>query len=380
MSSRLTRDDVRAMCLELLRGKPGPALPGPALPDPSVRVRLLRDGLQAPSGDVRIQAAREALEDSVHVALLRNEQRGDGSWGRLHSRDTAARQSIPTTEWAVERAVAIGLDVSHPILDAAAAYLAGVVTGRVIPSDPPEKNDRWATGVCLFAASTVARIDPNHPAIDPVWALWHEIARRTFASGSYSADDEADAHSELTGASVRGTYLILSNRYALSLLAARVDRMDEGLAQAVARWVWSHPRGVGYLEAPLSAPPAALPAGILERFLLSHEIVAGFSRIGAPTGPLADWFGEHRRADGLWDLGPRASWTSALPLSESWRRSDARAIDWTTRILALASRWMGHYAPRKASGLCSEVGRAMLGRSDGPVRRPSGTMKRKEIQ
>ncbi|MEI6171975.1 MAG: hypothetical protein WCQ45_05830, partial [bacterium] len=117
MSSRLTRDDVRALGLEILRGKP----------DPSVRVRLLRDGLQVPSGDARIQAACEALEDSVHVTLLRNEQRGDGSWGRLHSRDTASSQSIPTTEWAVERAVAIGLDASHPILDAAAAYLAGVV-------------------------------------------------------------------------------------------------------------------------------------------------------------------------------------------------------------------------------------------------------------
>jgi hypothetical protein len=353
MSSRLTRDDIRAMCLELLRAKPGPALPGLALPDPSVRVRLLRDGLHVPPEDTRLLKAREALDDSAHVTLLRNEQRGDGSWGRLHSRDTAARQSIPTTEWAVERAVAIGIDAGHPILDAAAAYLAGVVTGRIIPSDPPEKNDRWATGVRLFAASTVARIDPSHSAIDPVWALWHEIARRTFVSGVYNAEDEAAAHSELTGASVRGTYLVLSNRYALSLLAARVERMDAGLAQAVVRWVWNHPRGVGYLDAPLSAPPATMSASTVERFLLSHEIAAGFSRIGAPTGPLADWLGEHRRADGLWDLGPRTSWSAALPLSESWRRPGARAVDWTTRILALVSRWMGQSATPESSRLFS---------------------------
>jgi hypothetical protein len=341
MSSRLTRDDVRALSLELLRAKP----------DPSVRVRLLRDGLHVPPKDARMLAARAALDESVHVALLRDEQRADGSWGRLHSRDTAARQSVPTTEWAVERAVAVGLGASHSILDAATTYLAGVIAGRSIPSDPPEKNNRWATGVRLFAASTAARIDPSHSAIDPVWDLWHEVARRTFASGSYSADDEADAHTELTGASVRGTYLTLSNRYALSLLAARVDRMDEGLAQAVARWVWGHPRGVGYLDVPLPASSPTLAAGILERFLRSHEIVAGFSRVGAPTGPLADWLGEHRRADGLWDLGPRALWSTALPLSESWRRSDARAIDWTTRILALASRWMGRSASSESSGL-----------------------------
>ena len=351
MSSRLTRDDVRAMCLELLRAKPDPALPGPALPDPSVRVRLLRDGLQVPPEDARLMKAREALDDSAHVALLRDMQRADGSWGRLHSRDTSVRQSVPTTEWAVERAVAIGIDASHPILNAATTYLADVIAGRVVPSDPPEKNDRWATGVRLFAASTLARIDPSHPAIDPVWALWHEVARRTFASGAYSAEGEADAHSELTGVSVRGTYLVLSNRYALSLLASRADRMDEGLAQAVARWVWGSPRGVGYFEVPLSAPPDTMSAGILERFLLSHEIVAGFGMVAAPTGPLVDWLGKRRRANGLWDLGPRASWTPALPLSESWRRSDARAVDWTARILALVSRWMGHSALPGKSGL-----------------------------
>jgi hypothetical protein len=341
MSSRLTRDDVRAVCLELLRAKP----------DPSVRVRLLRDGLQVPSGDARIHVAREALEDSIHVALLRNEQRGDGSWGRLHSRDTASSQSVPTTEWAVERAAAIGLDANHPILNAAAAYLAGVVEGRIVSSDPPEKNDRWATGLRLMAASTLARIDPNHPAVDPVWALWHEIAKRTFASGTYSADAETEAHSELTGASVCGTYLVLSNRYALSLLASRADRMTKDLAPAVARWVWGNPRGVGYFEVPLSVPPDATSAGTLERFLQSHEIVARFGRTGAPTGPLADWLGERRRADGLWDLGSRASWSAALPLSESWRRSGARAVDWTARILVLVSRWMGPSASPENSGL-----------------------------
>jgi hypothetical protein len=357
MSSRLTRDDVRAMCLELLRGKPGPASPGPATPDPSVRVRLLRDGLHVPPEDPRLLKAREALEDSSHVTLLRNEQRGDGSWGRLHSRDTAARQSVPTTEWAVERAVAIGIDAGHPISDAAAAYLAGVVTGRVIPSDAPEKNDRWATGLRLFAASTLARIDPSHPAIDAVWDLWHEIARRTFVSGAYSAEDEAAAHSELTGASVRGTYLVLSNRYALSLLASRAGRMDEDLRPAMARWVWHSPCGVGYFGVPLAAPPDTMSVGILERFLQSHEIVAGFGMVGAPTGPLADWLGERRRADGLWDLGSRASWTPALPLSESWRRSDARAVDWTARILALVSRWMGHSAlPEKSRLFASRQG------------------------
>ena len=183
MSSRLTRDDVRALGLQILRGKP----------DPVVRVRLLRDVLCVGDGDDRLRSARAALEDSVHVTPLREQQLPDGSWGRLHSRDTSSAQTIPATEWAVERALAIGVDPEGPMLVAASRYLASIVEGRARASDPPERNDRWATGVGLFAAAALARIAPSHISLGPVWDLWHEIARRSFAGGSYSADAEADA-------------------------------------------------------------------------------------------------------------------------------------------------------------------------------------------
>lgn len=330
MSSRLTRDDARALALEVLRGKP----------DPAVRVRLLRDVLGAESDDPRRREARVALDDSSHVALLCGAQRADGSWGRLHSRDATASGHVPTTEWAVERALALGLEAEHPVLEAATRYLAAIAEGRASPTDPPERNDRWATGVRLFAAATLARIDAAHRAVDGVWELWNEIARRSLACGTYDADAECQAHAALTGARVRGTYLVLSNRYCLALLAARVDRMDPEIRRALALWVRQNPEGIGYLGVPLASPPALTQPGVVERFLQSHEMAARLGAAGAATGPLADWLGGHRRSDGLWDLGPRAAWTPELPLSESWRRGGARAEDWTARALVLLMRWL----------------------------------------
>jgi hypothetical protein len=330
MSSRLTRDDARALGLEILRKKP----------DPVVRVRLLRDVLCVSREDPRLREARTALEDSVHLAALRGEQRADGSWGRLHSRDTSARGGGSTTEWAVERLLALGLEVGHPVIDAAAQHLASILEGRTEPADPPEKNDRWAAAVRLFAAATLARIDAAHPALDAAWDLWHEIARRTFASGTYDARAEIEAHRALTGASVAGTYLVLSNRYALTLLAARAARMDDDVRRALALWIGQKGDGVGYFGIPLAVPPQGMSAGSLERFLQSHEVAARFGVSGAATGPLADWLGRHRHPDGLWDLGPRVSWTAELPLSETWRRANARATDWTVRVLALLTLWM----------------------------------------
>ncbi|MCX6094689.1 MAG: hypothetical protein NTY63_07725, partial [Candidatus Bipolaricaulota bacterium] len=309
-------------------------------PDPPVRVRLLRDVLDAPSDDPRRRSAGDSLKDSPHVRLLMAEQRDDGSWGRLHSRDTHAAAAVPTTEWAVERAVALGVDRDHPMLRSAADHLAAVVTGRAAPSDPPERNDRWPTGVVLFAAATLALVDSEHPALDPVWALWHEIARRTFAGGTYDPDAETAAHRNLTGASIRGTYLTLENRYAVALLGSRADRVDPHVRAALYRWLWNHPKGLGYLAAPPAVPPSTNAAsGFVERWIWSHELLASLSPHAA-VGPILDALEANRRDDGLWDLGSRASFASALPLSTTWRTKDTRAVDWTTRILALASRWM----------------------------------------
>ncbi|MDD5263911.1 MAG: hypothetical protein PHU43_03650 [Candidatus Bipolaricaulis sp.] len=330
MSSRLRKDDLRAVAVQVLRREP----------DPPVRVRLLRDVLGASPDDPRLRAARESLKDSPHVRLLMTEQHDDGSWGRLHSRDTHAATSVPTTEWAVERAVALGVDRDHPTLRSAADYLAAVVTGHAVPSDPPERNDRWPTGVTLFAASTLALVDSEHPALDPIWALWHEIARRALAGGTFDPTAEAAAHRDLTGASVRATYLTLANRYTVTLLAARGDRMDPHVRATLYRWLWNHPTGLGYFEAPPAVPPSGgATSGFIERWIWTHEILARLATHAA-VGPILDALETSRRSDGLWDLGPRASFASALPLSSTWRGKDARAVDWTARILALASRWM----------------------------------------
>jgi hypothetical protein len=116
--------------------------------------------------------------------------------------------------------------------------------------------------------------------------------------------------------------------------------MDPDVRRGLSLWVGRKPDGVGYHGVPLAVPSQGMSAGELERFLLSHEAAARLGAPGAATGPLADWLGGGRRADGLWDLGSRATWTAALPLSETWRRANARAIDWTVRVLALLTRWL----------------------------------------
>jgi hypothetical protein len=308
-------------------------------PDPVVRFRLLQDVLHRPAGDQQLALAADQRDASHQVQQLQDEQWQDGSWGRLHTQDHATAQRVPTTEAGVERALALGLDGTHPVLRHAASYLIGVLKGRTPCRDRPEKNDRWETGVRLFAAATLASFEPHLPALDELWHLWNGIAQRTFASGAYDPEAEIRAHRECTGASVKGSYLVIDNKYALALLASRLAALPSAVESTLVQWLWHKDDGIGYLREPLSQPPRAMKAGPLERWLASQELLSGFPSWRSVAEGVVSWLWEQRTPDGWWDFGSRATVSVVLPLSETWRRQGARRVDWTTRVLILLRRY-----------------------------------------
>lgn len=306
-------------------------------PDPVVRFRLLRDVLRyPPDADALVQARREMLQ-SRWILELQREQRKDGGWGRFHSAVRIGR-GIGTTETAVERGLALGLEASDSILLAASNYVSDLLRGFIDFPDPPERNNRWDTGKRLFAAATLARIHPTLPILDETWELWATIADRTFASGSYDELAEIGAHQALTGASVRNSYLVLNNRYQLALLGSRASRLPEAVERALVDWVWHSKRGIRYLEVPLSSPPRRTTPGILDRLFTSLELLAAFPSWRRFAGGLIAWMWDQRTEDGLWDFGPRPGTSAYFPLSDSYRRLRRRLHDWSTRVLVLLGR------------------------------------------
>ena len=162
---------------------------------------------------------------------MNNNQMGVG--GAFHSRDSRLKQRIHSTEFAVERALALGLDSGHPILEKASRYIQDILHGRKPFPDYHEKNDRWPTGTRLFLASTLALIEPEHPLLVSERELWIEIARRTFQSGGYSQSDEMRAHAELTLATMKGSYLHLFGRYQLNLIGSRRGMLPHSIESAL---------------------------------------------------------------------------------------------------------------------------------------------------
>jgi hypothetical protein len=305
-------------------------------PDPVVRFRLLRDVLQRPPNSTEMVQARVDLAKSRWIQQLADEQWPDGSWGRLHSQDSNARQWILTTEVGVERALALGLEADHPILRKTAQYLTSILEGTVQYRDPPEKNNRWPTGVRLFAAATLAQIQPDLPVLDEGWDLWATIACRTFSSGEYDPRAEILAHRELTGIRGELRYLILNNKYSLALLGSRATALASEVESTLLDWIWHHRDGIGYLGQPMYLSPAVGKSpGHLDAWFRSLELLAKFPSWRDLAGETMQWFWNEQKPAGGWDFGRIPAFSMVLPLSESWRRKGARQFDWTTRVLVL---------------------------------------------
>ena len=309
--------------------------------DPVVRFRLLRDVLKAPLDTDTFANARQEMLRSRWILELKNEQKEDGSWGRFHSA-IKTKGKIGTTEAAVERGLALGLGAFDPIFQAAVDYLSRLLEGTIDFPDPPERNNRWATGKTLFVAATLARICPTLPILDRTRELWTTIARETFNSGKYDPEAETRAHQMLTGASVKDSYLVLNSRYQLALIGSRAKKLSRTLENALVDWVWHKEDGVGYLEIPLSNRPQRFTPSMFDRLFTSLELLSHFPSWRKLAGNVVDWLWGQRNQAGFWDFGPRASMSCYFPLSGSWPKKHDQQHDWSVRVLALLRNYYGH--------------------------------------
>jgi hypothetical protein len=301
-------------------------------PSPAAALRLRRDVLQIDPH------SRQLESGSLQARHLIDEQREDGSWGAFHSRDTSSQQRIATTEIAVERAICLGFEGNHPILERAREYILSMMHGKVSFPDRHEKNDRWPTGMRMFLASTLAMIDPFHEILDEDRSLWCEIARRSFQSGAYSQKDEILAHASLTGASVKDSYLTINNRYALNILGSGEDMLPVAVEESLLAWLWRNDRGIGYLDVPLGSVPSLSKPGRLDRWFRSLELLTSlFPRCAHRLAPWIDWIWSQQEHDGFWDFGPRSPSSVFLPFADDWRSRERRRMDWSTRVLLLAA-------------------------------------------
>lgn len=304
-------------------------------PCPVVEYRIRRDVLlEDPAGEA-MEALRRRVNASAGVVELEREQKADGSWGRFHSQDTKVRARFVTSERAIERALALGLDRRDPVLSRAVRFMERVLRGEADWSDRVEKAEAWGEGKRVITAGTLALIDPDNEELRSVWELWAAVAEAALAGGEHSLERENRAFRQVTGVAFKSGYL--HSVYALNLLGSRGRDLPAGLSRAILAWIWNSGRGIGYVEADLRNPSPTR----LEPWIRSLEVLSAFPGWRDRARDAVAWLWDQRQDTGLWDFGKGMRTGFWFPLSDRWVRRGNRAIDQSTRILMLLRKHAG---------------------------------------
>jgi hypothetical protein len=289
--------------------------------------RLGREVLRLPASDAGLRQLKSAVLKSHGVRKLEESQLPDGSWGRFHSQDTKTKTLFRTSEEAIDRAFALGLEPNDSVLVRARQYILAALEGRTKITDPPEKNERWSLLVQLILAGRLAQLDPTNPALDSFWTYWVEVARQAFTSGNYRLEDEAAAYPRLSGIHAPQGYL--ESQHALWILSSR--KLPTQLDRALVHWIWNKPDGIRYLRVRIPDPPLRL----IGYWLRSMNILSRFASWREFTVDVLNNLWKQRDEDGLWDYGGNIAKTIDFPLSETWRQAGSRKMDYSTCNLAL---------------------------------------------
>jgi hypothetical protein len=296
-------------------------------PGSIVTWRLLRHVLRLPADHTRLANARAALSANHWVQQLIAAQLPDGSFGRFHSQDTKQKTIFRTSEQAIDRAFALGLEPNHPVLARIRSYIQQALQGKVHITDPDEKNEAWPLLIKLILAGRLAQVAPSDKLVEPFWQYLEEVTQSTFISGSYQLKDEVDAYRRLSGVHVPQGFL--ESQHALWILSTRP--LARLLESALVRWVLNKPDGIRYIRAPLQAPEP----NRIGYWVRSMNLLSRFPAWQDLSLDILNQIWELRDEQGWWDFGKQLGRCAEFPLSESWRHHINRKIDHSTHMLAI---------------------------------------------
>ena len=262
-----------------------------------------------PSDDPELVGVKKAALQAKWVRQLNDSQLPDGSWGRFHSQDTKKKTVFRTTEEAIDRAFALGLEPDEGLLKRVSLYCRQVLDGEAKITDWYEKNESFPLLIQYIVAGRLAQIDPNNPGLIPYWQFLVDIANQAFVSGSYRLQDEADAFLKLSGVHVPGGFL--ESQHALWILSSQ--RLPERLEHALVSWISQKPDGIRYIRAPLIGPRPQQ----IGYWLRSMNLLARFTSWREVSSDGLNQLWAQRDDDGLWDYGSGISRSVEFPLSES---------------------------------------------------------------
>jgi hypothetical protein len=293
--------------------------------------RLLREVIRVPSDDPDLVQTKKAADDCKWVRQVKGAQLPDSSWGRFHTQDTQVNTAFRTTEEAIDRAFALGIDPNSQVLSQVRQYILDVLHGDIHITDRVENHESWPLLIRFILAGRLAQVNPTNKELEPFWSYLTDVAKQAFLSGNYRLEDEVAAYQQRSGIHVQNGFL--ESQHALWILASH--RLPEQLDRAIVHWIWHKPDGIRYIRVPMANPPTRR----IGYWLRSMNILTRFNSWREISINVLNRIWEQRDKDSLWDFGSRITSCVEFPLSDSWRQVRNRRLDYSTSILILLRKF-----------------------------------------
>lgn len=265
--------------------------------------------------------------NTKHAQTIISLQESDGKWGCFHSLSKVYDAKL-TTEQALRRLEILGYTIEDECIARAVEYMTDCLLGRKAIPDPREKVHDWDVFSALILSTWIRRFTQDVPAANAVAEKWAELARRSFASGSYDHDAYVEAYRDVIRPS-GGRLIGFLSFYPVSLLAGLLDEKTE---DAFVDYVLSSESGIYYIyDRKLTTLPERFEDRSTSYYLAAIELLARYPHAKRKLSFVVDWLSDNRGESG-WDMGKSANDKLYFPLSDDWRKSETRIADCTERI------------------------------------------------
>ncbi len=262
-------------------------------------------------------------------------QEDDGKWGWFHSLSQFYDAPI-TTEQALRRLERLGYTIEDECIQKAVIYMDDCLTGKKTIPDRREKLHDWNIFTSMILATWIRRFTLDNPNANKVAKQWADVISSAFLGGVYNHNEYVAAYHEILGMKPNGGRLIdFVNFYPISMLSGVLDSKTE---ISLMNYVLNKENGIYYIyDKKLSELPYSFESREASRYLGAMELLSKYKSAKGKLQFVADWLIDQRNINGTWDMGKIVNDKVYFPLSDDWRKIEAREADCTERIDALLS-------------------------------------------
>jgi len=260
-------------------------------------------------------------------------QEEDGKWGCFHSLSQFYNAPI-TTEQALRRLERLGYTIEDDCIKKAVAYMDDCLTGKKTIPDRQEKVHDWSIFTSMILATWIRRFTLDNSNANKTAKQWADVISHAFAEGVYNHSAYVKAYHEILGMKPNGGRLIdFMNFYPISMLAGCLSSETE---KALMRYALHKEDGIYYIyDKRLSNLPCCFESREASRYLGAIELLVKYKSAKDELKFVVDWLNEMKKEDEKWDMGKSVNDKVYFPLSDDWRRKEAREADCTERIKIL---------------------------------------------